>query len=92
MYELMLTRDERLAIDWVGNRYHNGEALYLQLWAHSEVVPDDLDWDAEGVLTFRVPEHVAWQIKENADTEDGHWPCFAEDLASKMQKFIDSII
>ncbi len=91
MYELTLTHAERAAIDWIGNRYHNGNDLYLQLWVYSTVVPDDVDWDGEADLTFHIPEYVAWKIKEQAEAEGFAWPCFSEELAWKMTSFIHSI-
>lgn len=92
MYSLTLSKSERDAIDWVGGRYTNGENLYHLLWVHSDCSPSDADWDYDGHLTFDVPEHVAWQIRVNAESEDGFWPCFAPELAQKMQQFVDSIV
>lgn len=95
-YTLTLTADERKAIDWIGNRYSNGSDLYTLLWCQSKPSTryqgEDTGWDIPADITFNVPEHVAWQIKDNADSEDGRWPCFAPDLASKMQRFVDSIV
>lgn len=90
-YKLTLTLPERQAISWVGNRYSCGNELYRLLWAESANDRPDADWDDHGPITFDVPESVAWQIKENADGEDGFWPCFAHELAHKMQAFCDSI-
>jgi hypothetical protein len=101
-YTLTLTKSERDAIDWISDRYSNGYALYRLLWLDT---PEDCitinqphawdespGWDSDCDIKFRVPEHVAWQIKDNAESEDGHWPCFSPELASKMQTFIDGII
>lgn len=90
-YTLTLTKDERKAIDWVGHRYSNGNDLY-KLLTDGEMTPDDRDWSDDGDITFKVPEAVAWEIKENAEAEDGFWPCFSGELASKMQRFIDGIV
>lgn len=94
MYHLTLTQAERKAIDWIGYRYTNGRNLFVHLWANSTVESDwdSPDWDDTRDLTFSIPEHVAWQIREDAEQEDGYWPCFSPELASKMQAFIDSIV
>ena len=88
MYRLTLTASERKAIDWVGYRYSNGTDLYKLLcgcaWS--------CDWDDSGDMLIDVPENIAWQISDNAASEDGYWPCFADELADKMQAFIDNIV
>lgn len=92
MYRLTLTQSERQAMDWVDRRYSNGDELFTLLWCESELDCEEFDWDSEHDLTFIVPEHVAWQIRENAEQEDGFWPCFAPEFADKMQAFVDSIV
>lgn len=92
-YKLTLTKEERKAIDWVGNRYSNGWDLYRLLWKGDYLLAQsDIEWDSDCDITFKIPEHVAWQIKENSESEDGFWPCFADELASKMQRFVDAIV
>lgn len=97
-YTLTLTAGERRAIDWIGHRYSNGHQLFLLLFVESNCSPDYVDWDTHGSMyslmdiTFTVPEHVAWQIRDNAENEDGSWPCFAPELAAKMQQFVDSVV
>lgn len=90
-YTLTLTQAERKAIDWVGHRYSNGNALYRLLWGKSYARPDMYDWDYDGELTFTIPENVAWEIRDNAEQEDGFWPCFDGDLASKLQYLCDCV-
>lgn len=92
MYSLILTPSERKAIDWIGNRYANGNDLYKLLWCQSTPSPINADWDSDWNITFIMPEHVAWEIRGIHEQEDSTWPCFAPDLANKMQTFIDSII
>ena len=105
MYTLTLTHEDRKAIDWVGHRYSNGDDLFLLLWAKEvrknngcdDIEPLEVDWDCDADITFHIPEHIAWKIKENAETEAwgtiyGFWPCFADELAIKMQAFCDSIV
>lgn len=92
MYTLTLTHEERKAIDWIGNRYSNGDDLYRMIWGRSEQSPNDVDWDSPCDITFKIPENIAWNIRDNAKSEDGYWPCFAKELADKMQTFIDNIV
>tara|TARA_Y100000034_G_C6682479_1_gene300055 strand:- start:376 stop:660 length:285 start_codon:yes stop_codon:yes gene_type:complete len=94
MYTLTLTHEDRKAIDWVGHRYSNGDDLFDLLWDSIVVGPAIVGkkWDDDIDITFHIPEHIAWQIKENAEQEDGFWPCFADELAIKMQAFCDSIV
>ena len=53
-------------------------------------------WDLDCDLTFDVPEDLAWSISENAKEEDGDgvytFPCFSEELSSKLVKFCEEII
>ncbi len=61
MYHLTLTKGERDAFDWVGNRYVAGEVARLLL----DCMPEGVEWDDEGEIVFAVPEHVAfWQSGE----------------------------
>jgi hypothetical protein len=92
MYNLTLTHDERMAIQFVGHRYSNGDDLYLLLWANSRIQPDDEDWDAPCDLTFTFPEHIAWQISENAEREEGRFPLFRPSLVAKMEEFLATIV
>lgn len=98
MYKLTLTHSERKAIDWVGNRYLNGDDLYRLLWesectTHVDGMDDDeLEWSGSYSITFLIPESIAWGIQANAQLEDGYWPCFSDELAEKMQRFVDSIV
>jgi hypothetical protein len=91
MYTLTLSKPERKAIDWVGHRYSNGDDLFHLLWGCENDKPD-ADWDYDGDITFTIPEHVAWEIRDNAEQEDGQWPCFADNLTAKMMAFTDSIV
>ncbi len=44
MYSLTLTREDRKAIDWIGDRYAHGSDLKRLLWNNDDV---DTDSDAE---------------------------------------------
>lgn len=87
-YSLMLTREERKAIDWVGYRYAHGDDLYEQL-VHCDSNPD-VDWDSEVDITFSIPEHVAWEIREAC--EEDNLACFSPELVSKLMDFCNKII
>ena len=56
MYTLTLTRPERAAIDWIGDRYSHGHDLYLQLcradWGDAE------GWDDQEPITFTMMSMV----------------------------------
>jgi hypothetical protein len=88
MYKLRLTKEEREAFDWVGNRYAAGDVARLLLGCMSE----DAAWDDEVEIVFTVPEHVAWEINRLAEEEEYLWPCFASDLARKLNDFCQAIV
>ncbi len=88
MYNLTLSADERRAFDWVGYRYNSGKVADLLIGC----VPDDQEWGADGDITFLIPEHVAWEIRELAEEEDFSWACFAPDLAGKLNDFCWDIV
>lgn len=89
MYELTLTKSERAAIDWIGNRYRHGDELYRLLWVESTQTPDDVDWDADCDVQFRIPENVAWTISEIIG--EG-LDCFGPELVRKLQRLQDRIV
>ncbi len=91
MYKLTLTKNERAAFDWVGNRYNSGDIMNILLTCERE--GDNRDWDDnDGDLTFIVPEYKAWEIKDLAEQEDYAFPCFANELKGKMWDFCDNIV
>lgn len=94
MYTLTLTKSERAAFDWVGNRYATGNEVSNLL---IDCIPDDElendgDWNCDKDITFQIPEHIAWQIRELSDEEDNLWPCFSPGLKRKMNEFIERIV
>jgi hypothetical protein len=50
------------------------------------------EWDAEGDITFIVPENDAWNIDHLASEERYLWPCFTDSLRDKLNAFCDSIV
>jgi hypothetical protein len=90
-YQLTLTRDERRAFDWVGDRYHAGTISDL-LRMYCTVTDDAFGWDDDVTLTYVVPEWVAWQINDLAELENHAWPCFGEELKAKMVDFCGKIV
>jgi len=92
MYTLLLTYEERMAIDWVGNRYDNGNNLYKILWGYCETIPENADWNSREDITFQISESSAWAINDNGDRENYLWPCFSSAFAQKMQSFCDNIV
>jgi hypothetical protein len=89
-YELILSKSEREAIDWVGDRYATGDAFYKCL-LKGRWMPDQM-WGDEVDLTFLIPEHIAWEIKELFEQEEMRFPCFASPFAAKLLNFADKII
>jgi hypothetical protein len=81
LYTLTLTADERREFDWVGDRYNAGAVAHLLVGCIPEGSPE---WGDDGEITFMIPEHLAWEINELAEEEDFSWPCFAPDLAGKL--------
>ena len=92
MYYLTLTAGERKAIDWIGYRYDHGTDLYRLLWAKCDNHASDCDWDFDGDITFAIPEHVAWEIKEMGERNNYLWDCFAPVLANKLTNFCMNVV
>jgi hypothetical protein len=88
MYSLTLAADERRALDWIGSRYNSGEVADLLV----DLIPDDREWADDGDITFDIPEHIAWQINELAEEESYSWPCFAQELADKLNELCWSTV
>lgn len=88
MYTLTLSKDERAAFDWVGNRYAAGEIGDLLILECTYPA----DWDENEDVTFTVPEHIAWQINDLASEENYAFPCFSDSLKGKMMDFCLSIV
>lgn len=90
LYQLLLTKDERKAFDWVGERYSSSGYDMAQLI--QEGIPIESSWDDAGDITFSIPEHVAWEMQELAESEDFGFPCLADSLVSKLWSFFDSLV
>jgi hypothetical protein len=88
VYTLTLKADERRAFDWVGDRYNSGKVADLLL----DCIPEDREWDDDGDITFLIPEHVTWEIRELAEEEDYSWACFAPPLADKLNDLCSNIV
>ena len=82
MYILELTEDDFRTINFVGYRYSWSKTLQ----------------DNTRVGINKIPEHIAWNIKDEfeADTEGGHsfFPMLDPNctLAEKLFKFMDEIV
>jgi hypothetical protein len=83
-YTFTLTRSERRAIDRVGQRYANGNELYRLLWMDSTPSPAFQDWISPREIAFTLDAPAAWRLAEIRDKENGRWPCFAAELARKL--------
>lgn len=87
MYKLILTPEERKAIDWIGGRYAHGYDLYHELVQNCD---QDGDWESDDLVSFRIPEHIAWSISELIDQDN--LACFAESLKIKLFTFQAGIV
>lgn len=89
MYTLTLTRDERKAIDWIGDRYWNGQELFVILMG-CDASPD-VDWDSPEDITFVIDEPTAWILADKIEGDEGV-PCFGPALTEKMYGFSLAIV
>lgn len=87
-YSLTLTSDERRAIDWIGGRYSHGTELCDLLLSCDDA---QLFWNDTCDFTFHMPEHIAWQINDIINGEDG-LACFAPSLVNKLRQFSDQVV
>lgn len=88
-YKLTLTHTERRAFDWVGFRYNSGDIGRLLFL---ECCPEDAEWSEPGDITFTIPEHIAWEIRDLAEEENCGWPCFCTALRDKLNEFLETIV
>ena len=88
-YRLTLTRAERDAFDWVGDRNAAGEIA--RILGDCPESPE-AGWDDEGPVTFAVSEVSAWRIRDLAEAEDFAWPCFDAELAERLDAFLAAIV
>jgi hypothetical protein len=93
-YTLTLTKSEREAMEWIGDRYYWGRKLLDILTIRGDAVMELDTADAWGYcdVTYTVPEHVAWEIRDNLESEDGFMPCAGSELSAKLRQFCDSIV
>lgn len=95
-YSITLTPEDRKAIDWVGYRYAHGDDLYkvladCQAEPDSDPAnPDNDSWDSKVNVTYTIPEHHAWTIRDIIELDN--LACFAECLTSKLWEFYYGIL
>lgn len=85
MYSLTLSKEERSAFDWVGNRYTNGDAMWNVL---TDYLPEGVEWLDDGAITFELPLEAVQALKRLAQQENNLWPCFSNRLKYKMIAFV----
>ena len=94
MYTITLTKAERSAFDWIGDRYNAGEVSRLLtsggMWGTES--KEDVAWDEDEDITFRIPEHIAWEIANLAHEEDYSWPCFSRTLREKLNNLCEQVV
>ncbi len=86
-YTLTLSSADRSAIDWVGGRYAHGDELSRLLTTHGVW---NGDWDDDGDIVFRMPEHVAWHVADIIN--ESMLDCFNGELCEKLRTFADRIV
>lgn len=89
MYKLTLTRSERMAIDWVGDRDWNGDELSRCLLG-SFANPDQ-EWGDDGDMTFFIPEHDAWDMLALYEDNRRLIPHFSSEFRAKLEDFFKGI-
>lgn len=98
MYKLTLTRDERKAIDWLGECYRHGHELYTLLcvgdWTTESGNELTADWDCADALVITMPEYIAWEVKELIDDSliGGKLDCFCDDFTDKLLDWCRTIV
>lgn len=85
MYKLVLTYDDRRAMDWIGGRYVHGAELFTILCR----VDWPVNWDDHDDMELEIPEPIAWEIRELL--EDCHYDC-TPDLGVKLEEFLSQIV
>jgi hypothetical protein len=94
MYTLTLTRAERNAFDWIGDRYNAGEVYRLltssEMWGTES--EGEVAWDDDEDITFHIPEFVMWEIVNLAHEEDYLWPCFSRTLREKLNNLCEQVV
>lgn len=90
-YTLTLTKSERDAMDWVGERYRHGDELGNLL---DKNCPEASEWSEDNDITFTIPEHVAWEMREIIEGDDGRFnlDCFRSGLCAKLIKFWEGVV
>ena len=90
-YELTLTYGDRSAIDFIGDRYPHGVELW-DLLTECGTDADDVfeDWEDTGGITFYVPEHIAWEIKNLIGP--GPWELFSDAFCENLNNFLERIV
>lgn len=97
MYELTITKGEKLAIAFVASRGYAVEVAKLftdhgvredVAYAVSEDEPHEND-----VHTLAIPEHMAWAIADELENNGGHgFGPLCEALSAKLYRLVDSIV
>ncbi len=92
MYTITLRKDDRRAIDWVGDRYGHGTDLRRVLEGEAVTAVPDQGWESDLAITYHLPEHLAWEVK--AIVEEGNLDCINLDsnLAVQLTRLVLAIV
>ena len=90
-YTLTLTREERRAMDWIGNRYPHGYDLSEAIMA-AEVWRggDEWGWFGDETITFYLSESEAWHVADIIGSSQ--FECFSDELRDKLIDWVAAIV
>lgn len=92
-YELVLTKKERDAFDWIGGRYDHGFHLKCRLISALEYNGIDQEvWDSDDDILFDIPEGLAWDIGFIGEECEYRWDCYSRELGRKLTDFCMKIV
>lgn len=100
-YNLSLTPGEREALSWVGHRDWTGDPIFTMLWSdavlwdgNDQRADIDFDgmWRGPNTITFTLPEHKAWELREMWEEAGETIPHLAPEFAAKLLGLFDSIV
>ena len=87
MYTLTLTHEDRTSLVWIGHRYSHGDDLL------SILNKCDFDYGpGYKEQTYKIPEHLAWELQEKINGDDLACIDPRSDLYRKLRAFADNIV
>ena len=103
MFCLMLTREERDAIEWIGYRYSHGDDLFDALQNASGCIlvddmesawkaanKDEAEWDGTYDIDYWMSQATALEVK--AIIDGSLLDCFATEFCTKLREFSKQVV